>query len=261
MPARCASGTIEGVTVSSDAAGRRIRRVLSTRAGGVSTGQYAGFNLGDRVGDDPEAVARNRARLADAIGLDQHQLVWMEQVHGRDVQIVTEPPGGPVPMSDGVVTNQPGLALNVLTADCIPMLAWDDTAGVIAAVHAGRPGVRLDIGARAIERMRELGAEPARIEVLLGPAICGKCYEVPAAMQADVEQHAPGASTRTRSGTPGLDLHAGLVGQLQRAGVEQITVDSRCTAESSDLYSYRRDATTGRMAAVIWIDDSNQAAP
>nr|WP_225984054.1 peptidoglycan editing factor PgeF [Epidermidibacterium keratini] len=247
------------MTVSSgQAATRRIRRVLSTRAGGESAGPYAAFNLGDRVGEDVDVVERNRARLAEAIGLQPQRLVWMEQVHGRDVQVVTAPPSGAVPMSDGIVTNQPGLALNVLTADCIPMLAWDETAGVIAAVHAGRPGVRLDIGARAIERMRELGAEPSRIEVLLGPAICGRCYEVPAAMQADVEQHAPGAATRTRSGTPGLDLHAGLVGQLQRAGVEQITVDSRCTAESSDLYSYRRDGTTGRMTAVIWIEDSDQ---
>lgn len=228
--------------------------MLSTRAGGTSSGPYASFNLGTHVGDDPAAVAANQERLAAAINVAPERLVWMEQVHGRNVQAVDGPRSEPVEMTDGIVTDQPGLALNVLTADCIPMLAWDETAGIIAAVHAGRPGVRLDIGAEAIGEMTALGADPARIEVLLGPAICGQCYEVPADMQSDVEQHAPGSASRTRAGTTGLDLRSGLIGQLHRAGVEQITVDGRCTAETSDLYSYRRDGTTGRMTATIWIE-------
>ncbi|MEU0884688.1 peptidoglycan editing factor PgeF [Lentzea sp. NPDC005914] len=232
----------------------RIRRVVTTRAGGVSKAPYDSFNLGDHVGDDEKAVEANRARLAEGIGLTPDRLVWMEQVHGRTVGVVDGPQAEPLEATDGVVTKQPGLGLVVLTADCVPVLLGDEEAGVIGAVHAGRVGARVGVVVETLKAMMAQGAELERIEVLLGPAVCGECYEVPADMQRDVEKHLPGSASKSRKGTPALDLRAGLWNQLGSAGVGKIGVDPRCTFEEKDLFSHRRQAPTGRLASVIWIE-------
>ncbi|MFJ8961053.1 peptidoglycan editing factor PgeF [Lentzea sp. NPDC102401] len=232
----------------------RIRRVVTTRAGGVSKGPYESFNLGDHVGDDGEAVEANRARLAEGIGLSPDRLVWMEQVHGRTVATVDGPQAEPLEATDAVVTKRAGLGLVVLTADCVPVLLGDQEAGVVGAVHAGRVGARVGVVVEALKAMMALGAELERIEVLLGPSVCGECYEVPADMQRDVEKHLPGSASKSRKGTPALDLRAGLWNQLGSAGVGKIGVDPRCTFEEKDLFSHRRQAPTGRLASVIWIE-------
>ncbi|MFB9908278.1 peptidoglycan editing factor PgeF [Allokutzneria oryzae] len=232
----------------------RVRRVITTRQGGGSVAPYDSFNLGDHVGDDPAAVRANRVRLAEGIGLTPDRLVWMEQVHGRTVGVVKGPTAEPVEATDALVTTEPGLALVALVADCVPVLLGDAEAGVVAAVHAGRVGARVGVVPATVEAMREQGAEPGRIEALLGPSVCGQCYEVPAAMQADVEKHLPGSACRTRSGTPGLDLRAGLWQQLADAGVGRIGLDPRCTVEDETLFSHRRQAPTGRLAAVVWME-------
>ncbi|MBW4720105.1 peptidoglycan editing factor PgeF [Saccharothrix obliqua] len=232
----------------------RIRRVVTTRQGGVSQPPYESFNLADHVGDDPAAVAANRRRLAEGIGLTPDRLVWMEQVHGRTARVVTGPQAGPLEATDAVVTTTGRLALVVLTADCVPVLMGDPEAGVIAAVHAGRVGARVGVLPAALDAMRAQGAELSRVEVLLGPAVCGQCYEVPAAMRDDVEKHLPGSASKTRSGKPALDLRAGLWQQLADAGVGRVGVDPRCTAEDRELFSHRRDPGTGRIAGVVWID-------
>ena len=118
----------------------RIRRVTTTRAGGVSKPPYATFNLGDHVGDDPAAVSANRHRLVEAVGLGDDRLVWMNQVHSANIAVVDH--GGTVDETDGLVTTVPRLALAVVTADCVPVLMADARAGVIAAVHAGRGSSR-----------------------------------------------------------------------------------------------------------------------
>ena len=232
----------------------RIRRVVTTRSGGVSKGPYESFNLGDHVGDEEKAVVANRARLAEGIGLTPDRLVWMEQVHGRTVASVDGPQIEPLEATDAVVTKQPGLGLVVLTADCVPVLLGDQEAGVIGAVHAGRVGARVGVVVEALKAMMAQGAELERIEVLLGPAVCGECYEVPADMQKDVEKHLPGSASKSRKGTPALDLRAGLWNQLASAGVGKIGVDPRCTFEERDLFSHRREAPTGRLASVIWVE-------
>ncbi|GAA1271580.1 peptidoglycan editing factor PgeF [Saccharothrix xinjiangensis] len=220
----------------------------------MSKPPYESFNLGDRVGDDPAAVAANRERLAEGVGLGAGRLVWMEQVHGRTVGVVDGPVDEPLEATDAVVTREPGLGLAVLTADCVPVLMGDPEAGVVAAVHAGRVGARVGVVPAALARMVELGAEPGRVEVLLGPAVCGQCYEVPAAMRADVEKHLPGSASKTRGGKPALDLRAGLWQQLADAGVGRIGVDPRCTVEERSLFSHRREPGTGRLAGVIWVE-------
>ncbi|MTD59075.1 peptidoglycan editing factor PgeF [Amycolatopsis pithecellobii] len=230
----------------------RIRRVVTTRAGGASTGEFDSFNLGDRVGDDPAAVAANRKRLATELGLTK--IAWMEQVHGRTVTVVDGTEETPAEATDALVTATPGVAVAVLVADCVPVLLGDAEAGVVAAVHAGRVGARVGVLPATLDAMRQAGADLARVEVLLGPAICGQDYEVPADMARDVERHLPGSATKTRKGTPGLDLRAGLWQQLADAGVGKIGVDPRCTFEDKSLFSYRRDGTTGRIAALTWTE-------
>jgi polyphenol oxidase len=229
-----------------------VRRVVTSRAGGVSAAPYDTFNLGRSVGDDPAAVDRNRARLAAELGVAGERFVWMEQIHGARVARVDGPRRAAVPGTDGLVTATPDLVLVVLVADCVPVLLADAEAGVAGAVHAGRPGARIGIGRQAVAAMVAAGAQPERIDVLLGPAICGRCYEVPADMQADVEAALPGSACVTATGTPGLDLRAGLARQLLADGVGKVVADPRCTAEDPDLFSYRRDGVTGRQAGIAW---------
>jgi len=232
----------------------RVRRVVTTRAGGRSSGAYSSFNLGDHVGDDPSAVAANRRRLAEGIGVPPQRLVWMEQVHSRTVAVVDGPLPGPLAATDAVVTAARELALVVVAADCVPVLLADEESGVIAAAHAGRVGARIGILGATLAAMRSLGARTERISVLLGPAVCGQCYEVPELMQRDVEAHVPGSASRTRAGTAGLDIRAGLRRALLAEGVGAVAQDPRCTMESEELFSHRRQAPTGRLAGVIWTE-------
>jgi YfiH family protein len=178
----------------------------------------------------------------------------MNQVHGDAVAVLhgaaERPPGTGV---DAMVTAVPGLALAVLVADCVPVLLADVTAGVVAAVHAGRPGLRNGIAMRALDAMSALGADPAAVVAWLGPSVCPACYEVPEQMRADVAQSAPAAWSTTASGTAALDLRAGLTQALAGAGVSVRRVGP-CTAQSPDHFSYRRDGSTGRFAGIVWLD-------
>jgi YfiH family protein len=231
--------------------------VVTTRAGGHSTGPFARFNLSTGVGDDPVAVAANRRRLATALGL--RGVVFLNQVHGTKVAVVDAVPGPGEPDrpgTDAAVTTLPGVALAVLTADCVPVLLADPQAGVVGVAHAGRVGAAAGVLSATLAAMEGLGARAGDCEALLGPAVCGACYEVPAEMRDAVEAALPGSATRTRRGTPGLDLRAGLRAQLAALGVAKVGVDPRCTVEDPDLYSYRRDRRTGRLAAVTWLDPS-----
>lgn len=242
--------------MSTSVSGYRVRRFTTTRRGGASAGPYDSFNLGDHVGDDPAAVAANRHRLAAALGLGPERLVWMDQVHGTRVARVTSPPGAAIPGTDAVVTTEPGLALGVLTADCVPVLAADADAGVIGAAHAGRAGAVAGIVPALVGAMTSLGARAADITVLLGPAASGELYELPEAMAAEVEAALPGSRTTTVAGTAGVDLRAGIQRQLHELGVMQVDIDPRCTIADETLFSYRRSGTTGRIASVIVMERS-----
>ncbi|CCB73918.1 conserved protein of unknown function [Streptantibioticus cattleyicolor NRRL 8057 = DSM 46488] len=227
---------------------------FTDRWGGVSAAPYEELNLGGAVGDDPAAVRANRAAAAGALGLDPGRVVWMNQVHGNDVAHVTAPWGDdPVPAVDAIVTDRPGLALAVLTADCVPVLLADPVAGVVAAAHAGRPGLVAGVVPAAVEAMTALGARPERITAHTGPAVCGRCYEVPEAMRADVAAVAPRAWATTLWGTPAVDVAAGVRAQLVGAGVTKGEKSHICTRESPDHFSYRRERTTGRLAGYVWI--------
>ena len=138
------------------------------------------------------------------------------------------------------------------------VLLADDTAGVIAAVHAGRVGARIGIVPRVLDAMVGVGAEIARISAFLGPAASGDYYEVPAAMRADVERHLPGSAGKTKKGTPSLDIRAGVRQQLLAAGIASVAQDPRDTMADRALFSHRRANPTGRFAGVIWMDSSDE---
>lgn len=229
---------------------------MTGRAGGVSAPPYESCNLGGAVGDDPEAVQRNRSGLAARIGVLPQDVQWLGQTHSSSVAVVGHVEQ--LDATDGVVTTAPGLVLAVLAADCVPVLAADSRGGVIGAAHAGRVGAADGVVLGLLERMVAAGARIEQIDLLLGPAICGSCYEVPAALQTEVERSLPGSASETSWGTAGLDLRAGLRRQALEAGVSAVAVDVRCTMTDEELFSHRRaqraGTTTGRQAALIWLD-------
>ncbi len=231
------------------------RLAVTDRYGGSSPAPYNELNLGGHVGDDPAHVGFNRWLLGEWFRVPLDHLVFMEQVHGTGVAVVDSAPaaGHPPPAADALVTSRPELALVVLVADCAPVLLAGtraDGGGVVGVAHAGRRGMAGGIVAATVAAMRDLGADPAATAALVGPAICGQCYEVPQSLQAEVAEIEPSARSTTRSGSPGLDVRAGVVAQLRAAGVGTIEVDPTCTAESAGLYSYRRDGVTGRFAGL-----------
>ncbi len=232
----------------------RVRRVTTTRSGGVSAPPYDSFNLGDHVGDDPAAVAANRNRLASALGLPPDRVVWMNQVHSAHVEVVDGPPEKAFDATDALVTSVPGLALAVVTADCVPVLLADARAGVIGAAHAGRVGAANGVVLNTLESMLAQGARAQDISALLGPSVSGPNYEVPAEMAAEVEASLPGSRTTTPRGTAALDLRAGIARQLSAHGVTAIDIDPRCTVADPALFSHRRDNPTGRLASLIWME-------
>ncbi|MFJ8190340.1 peptidoglycan editing factor PgeF [Streptomyces sp. NPDC096094] len=228
---------------------------FTDRWGGVSAVPYEELNLGGAVGDDSGAVTANRELAAKSLGVDPARVVWMNQVHGADVAVVDVPWGDrPAPRVDAVVTAERGLALAVLTADCVPVLLADPVVGVAAAAHAGRPGLVAGVVPAAVRAMTELGADPARIVARTGPAVCGRCYEMPEEMRAEVAAVEPAAYAVTSWGTPAVDVGAGVHAQLERLGVHDRARSPVCTRESKDHFSYRRDRTTGRLAGYVWLD-------
>jgi polyphenol oxidase len=255
--------------ITTVALGDGVGAAFSGRSGGVSTAPYDSLNLGGAVGDDPAAVTANRRRAAAALGVDPARTVWMRQVHGADVAFVTAPAPAPAdegaPADDGasgdhgpvdaVVTTVPGLVLAVLVADCAPVLLADPAAGVAGAAHSGRPGTAAGVVPALVKAMCERGADPARIRAAIGPAACGGCYEVPAEMRDEVAAVVPAAHATTSKGTPGLDIRGGIAAQLAASGVDDVRVDPRCTIETPDLFSYRRDGRTGRFAGFVWLED------
>ena len=153
---------------------------------------------------------------------------------------------------DALVTVTPGLGLAVLAADCLPVLLADVTAGVVAAAHAGRQGLAGGVLQATLAGMRELGALPEQTHAVLGPAVCGACYELPATLADEVGRLVPGSRTTTGQGAPSVDLRAGAAALLRAAGVGRVTHAGGCTVEQpSRFYSYRRDGVTGRHAGVV----------
>lgn len=221
---------------------------FTDRVGGVSAAPFAELNLAVEGDDDPASRQRNlELLLADFAPGDR--VADLLQVHGREVVTVGEHPAAERPHADALVTDRPGVVLVVRAADCVPVLLADPVAGVVGAAHAGRPGLVAGVVPAVVSRMRELGAR--RIEAWVGPHVCGGCYEVPEQMREEVAAVVPESRATTTWGTPALDVGAGVVAQLRGEDVVAHDV-SRCTRESPDLFSYRRDGrAAGRLAGVV----------
>ncbi len=217
---------------------------FTDRYDGVSAVPFDTLNLALVGEDDPSATDRNLALLLGDFAPGGH-LADMDQVHGH--RVVVAP--GEREQCDALVTERPDVVLMVRVADCVPVLLADPAAGVIGAAHAGRKGMVEGVVTACVDRMRELGA--AEITAWIGPHICGSCYEVPARLQQEVADVEPVTATTTSWGTPALDIGAGVGAQLARAQVRVVDI-ARCTFESKDLYSFRRDgARSGRFAGLI----------
>jgi len=230
-------------------AGRRgLRWGFTSRQGGASSSPFDGLNLGAATGDAPEAVERNRFDVARSVGVQRERLLFMNQCHGTEVVVVDAPWGDDIPGADGLITTRDDLALAVLVADCVPVLLADRAAGVVGAVHAGRPGMTSGIVGRAVETMRSQGA--TEIVAAVGPSVCGRCYEVPESMRNAAAAVSPVGATVSWSGTPAIDVGAGVVDQLRGQGVA-VTWVAGCSREDERLFSYRRAGRTGRFAGIV----------
>lgn len=172
----------------------------------------------------------------------------MNQTHGNNVAVVDDITSHE-PNSDALVTTEGGIALGVLVADCIPLLLWDEVEHVIAVAHVGRKGLLNEVAMKTIKVMNSLGAE--RIHGILGPSICGSCYEVGRDIHDEVVAAFPKARSLSSKGTLALDLPTALSYELSRAGVK-ISCSPMCTVENPNYFSYRRDGVTGRQAGLIW---------
>ena len=226
------------------------RGVFTTRAGGVSRPPWDSLNLAVHVDDAFARVQANRERVTEQLGLDG--LAFGKQAHGAGVRVVrglSKKTGRGLDDTDGLVTSVPGIGLAMMGADCLPVLLAAD--GVVGAAHVGRPGLVAGVLPEVVRVMRAEGAND--ITAVIGPGICGLCYEVPPSMAGEVEKAVPGSRGTTRHGTTSVDLTAGATSQLAREGV-QVRALGGCTLEQPDLFfSYRRDGLTGRHAGIVWL--------
>lgn len=226
-----------------------VRAASTTRAGGCSGAPFRSFNLGDHVGDRPQAVARNRDLLCEALALGQAP-AWLTQVHGTAVAGPAAPPGV---AADARYADCPGVVCAVLTADCLPLLLASDDGHEVAAVHCGWRGLAGGIVERVLARFR---APAAALSAWLGPAIGPAAFEVGAEVREAFLAVDPGAGKCFVAGRGDRWL-ADLAGLTRRAlaagGVRRVHGGEACTVTEAERYfSYRRDGVTGRMASLVW---------
>ena len=228
----------------------RISIWCTDRNGGVSVAPFDTLNVGDHVGDDPNAVAENRRLVAAAAELPPpKRWVWMQQVHGSAVHWATDPTGDP-PEADAAVTAMPFLPLAVLTADCAPVvIACDDAVGV---VHAGHRGLLSGVLENAVHELRVAGA--GEVRAFLGPCIRVERYEFGADDLARLVEHlGPHVAGRTADGKPALDIPAGVRAALESVGVDSLDDSGVCTSATPEFFSYRRDGVTGRQVTIAML--------
>lgn len=248
-----------GLDVLDAGLGAGIAGGFTTCAGGVSVPPWAALNLALHVDDEVRRVLANRDLLARHLG--SSWVNFPQQIHGAGVLVVDRERAGRRRITSGgaagvdaLVTAEPRVPIGVLVADCLPVLLVDPVHRVVGVAHAGRRGLAAGVLQATLDAMAGLGADPASTRAVIGPAICGRCYEVPEEMRDEVDAAVPGAATVTRVGTPALDLPAGAVRVLRTAGVSKVRSLGICTAEDDRFYSYRRDGRTGRFAGFVMLD-------
>jgi YfiH family protein len=237
----------------------RVQVMTTTRAGGASLGPYRSFNLADHVADEPDRVASNRKRLQRSIG--ERPVQWLQQVHGTRVIRAGSDSVKQIVEADAAWTDEVGLALAVLTADCLPVVVVDESFTGVAIIHAGWRGLVDGILGKTLASFPFKGCF-----AWIGPAIGPSRYQVGAEVLDRVEglgsvargviQLHGSSDSPDRSARKGyLDLFKLAEQQLHELGVEEVYCERLCTWEHADLYSYRRDGITGRMASMVWLVD------
>jgi YfiH family protein len=228
-----------------------VHAVTTTRQGGVSQGVFSSMNPADHVGDDPKAVAANRACLHRALALPARP-AWLQQVHGITVVDAASLTG--VPQADAAYACRPGVVCTVLTADCLPLLLCDKGGECVAAVHAGWRGLAAGVIEQAVHALSRPGDA---LLAWLGPAISPAAYRVGDAVRDTFMGHDPRAAaafTATVDGGWHADLYALARQRLGDCGVRHVYGGEHCSyGEPERFYSYRRDGACGRMASLIWI--------
>ena len=228
-----------------------MHALITTRDGGVSPGKFASLNLSLRVGDDPHCVARNRAILRACLPAEP---AWVAQVHGTAV--VDAARATPDAEADGVVTQSPGEVCAVMTADCLPVLLSDRAGRSVAIAHAGWRGLAGGIVENVV---RAMGVPSRDIIAYIGPGIGARRYEVGEDVRNAFVGRDPAAASSfepRQNGTYFADLRDLARRRLAAAGVAEVYGGEFCTASEGRFFSFRRDRTTGRMASLIWLEDS-----
>lgn len=244
--------------------GQRVCHGFSTRKGGVSSAPWDSLNLGISRGDDPARVLENYRRFCAAIGADPERTVLSQQTHSENIRLVTAGDAGKGLMRprdytnvDAMITNVPGLALTVFSADCGTVLLYDPVRRCIGAVHAGWRGVAMGLAGKTVRAMQEaFGTEPADLLCAIGPAIGPCCFEtdddVPAAMQAalgnDAQPYMTCQGAKWHIDLKGINAH-----WLRSAGAEHIDICPHCTGCRQDLYWSHRKLGSSRGAQVAMI--------
>ncbi len=236
-----------------------VGALMSTREGGVSSGPYASMNLGSAAGDEPDHVAVNRARFAQACGAAP---VFLRQVHGTRVvrvELDDAVPGAAVHQADASFTTEPGVACTAQVADCLPVLFAAPEGRAVAAAHAGWRGLSAGVLEATVAALCEAArCRPAEIDAWLGACIGPRAFEVGAdvleafnadPLRLDTRRFDPGRPGKWLADLAGLARD-----RLVTAGVERVSGGGWCVVEdASRFFSFRRDRITGRMAAAVWI--------
>lgn len=226
-----------------------VRALVTTRHGGVSVSPYASLNLGDHVGDDPLAVAANRARLREMLPSEP---LWLNQVHGAGIVNAADAAG--IPQADGSYSRKPGTVCAVLTADCLPVLLCNRAGTVVAAAHAGWRGLANGVVEAAVQSM---AVETGEILAWLGPAIGPEAFEVGGEVRDAFMRLAAEAELAFRPHKDGkwlADIFLLARQRLARVGISQVFGGGECTYRDHErFYSYRREGATGRMGSLIWL--------
>jgi polyphenol oxidase len=229
---------------------RRVRALITTRAGGASSGKYASLNLGMRVGDEPACVARNRSVLEACLPA---QPLWMKQVHGTAVADAAGAETGVE--ADGAFARADNVVCAVLTADCLPVLVCERAGTAVGIAHAGWRGLAAGI----IENVVAATKVPApELIAYLGPGIGPRVYEVGEDVRrafVAANPEAERAFAHRGNGKFFADLYALARQRLAAAGVGAVYGGGYCTLSEERFFSFRRDGITGRMASLIWLGD------
>lgn len=227
-----------------------VRAVTTTRMGGFSLAPFDSLNLALHVGDNPDHVAQNRALLRQALELPAEPC-WINQTHG--IHAVTLEPGGSRD-ADAAIARQPGTVATVMTADCLPILVCNLEGTEVAAIHAGWRGLQAGVIQATLASMASVNEQ---LLAWIGPGISQDNFEVGEEVRTafvDSIPRAEGFFHANRAGHWLCDLAGLAESVLLGQGVGEVCRDTGCTYRDADrFFSYRRNASTGRMASLIWI--------